>query len=73
MAKVDQKAEDRGQRAEEPVMVPVKLRSPRVGDNFSQRAGDVVEVADDEARRMIDADLASPVRTAAGRKPPAAK
>ncbi len=49
--------------------IAVRLLTARVGNNFSQRPGEVIEVADDEARRMIDGHLAEPVRTAAGRKP----
>lgn len=39
----------------------VKLLTSRAGVNFSQNAGDVIDVSDDEAKRMIEAGQASPV------------
>lgn len=42
----------------------VKLLVPRVGPAGSQNRGDVIEVSDAEARRMIAAGQAQPVRRA---------
>lgn len=40
----------------------VKLLVSRAGVGFSQNAGDIVEVSDGEASRMIEAGQAEPVR-----------
>lgn len=46
----------------------VELLVARAGLDFSQSAGDVVEVSDDEAKRMIEAGQAKPVRGVAPEK-----
>lgn len=40
----------------------IKLLVSRAGVDFAQSAGDEVEVSDAEARRMIEAGQAAPVR-----------
>lgn len=40
----------------------IRLLTARAGADFSQHAGDVVEVEDAEAIRMIAAEQAEPVR-----------
>lgn len=45
----------------------IRLLVPRAGIGFSQRPGDIIDVPDDEAVRMIKADQAEPVRE--GRAP----
>lgn len=47
-------------------MVKVRLIVSRAGTGFAQSAGDVIEVSDQEAKRMIAAEQAVPVR---GEKP----
>lgn len=42
----------------------IELLVPRVGPAGSQNRGDVIEVSDAEATRMIDAGQAQPVRRA---------
>lgn len=42
----------------------VKLLVSRAGPAGSHAAGDVIDVSDAEAKRMIDANQASPVRVA---------
>lgn len=42
----------------------VKLLTSRAGVDFSQSAGDIVEIGDAEAVRMIEAGQAEPVREA---------
>ena len=46
----------------------VKLLVSRVGANFSQARGEVVEVSDAEAVRLIEAGQAEPIRAAAPEK-----
>ena len=41
----------------------IKLLTSRAGVGFSQNVGDEIEVSDAEARRMIEAGQAAPVRT----------
>lgn len=47
-------------------MPTVKLTQGRVGDRFAQSAGDEVEVSSDEAKRLIEAGQAVPVRGQGG-------
>lgn len=42
----------------------VELLVPRAAANGAQNRGDVIEVSADEAKRMIEAGQARPVRTA---------
>jgi hypothetical protein len=48
----------------------VKLLTPRCGERFVQNAGDVVELDDAEALRLIERGSAEPVKAAASPAPP---
>lgn len=40
----------------------VKLMCPRFGDEIAQRRGEIIEVPDEEGRRMIRGGLARPAK-----------
>ena len=48
----------------------VELLQGRVGDRFSQVKGQVIEVADEEGRRLVEAGQAKPYGEAATDAPP---